>query len=153
MLTGPRPDAGEPSSVPPVELLRAGGQEAAIAGGIVTLVLVGVLARLLAGPVEPLGLPVLVALVATSSTSASYAVRARLTVLRALGEVRARLGAPLHPGVPWPPVGSDAALPERLLNREFRRLIGAAYRCHDLSSNALAWAFVSVVVLVVWLLI
>ncbi|MBA9006199.1 hypothetical protein [Thermomonospora cellulosilytica] len=153
MLTRPKPAAGEPRPGSPADLLRAGGQDAAIAGGILTLVLAGVLVRLLAGPVEPLGLPVLLALVATSLTSASYAVRTRLTILRTLGEIRARIGAPLHPGVPWLPTGSDTALPERLLRREVRRLVGAAYRCHDLSLNALLWAFASVVLLVIWLLI
>lgn len=113
LRTGPKPGTGEPPSGPPFDLLRAGGQEAAIAGGRGDLgaVLVGVLIRLLSGPVEPLGLPVLLVLTVASSISASCAVRARLTALRALGEVRTRLGAPSIPGCPGCPSGRTLRCP------------------------------------------
>jgi hypothetical protein len=145
--------AGEPQE-PLAELLRAGGQDAAIAGVILTMVLATVMARLLAGPgMDPLGVPVLLGMTGTFLTSATFAVRTRLTILRTLGEVRARIGAPLDPGVPWLPAGSHAAIGERELHRELRRLVGAARRCHDLSLNALVWALVTIPLLAIWLLI
>ncbi|SEG64673.1 hypothetical protein SAMN04489712_10845 [Thermomonospora echinospora] len=151
-LTGGEPAEGPQDS--PAELLRAGGQDAAIAGVILTLVLVAVMARLLAGPgMGPLGVPVLLGMTGTFLTSATFAVRTRLTLLRALGEVRARIGAPLDPGVPWLPTGSHAAIGEQEMRRELRRLVGAAYRCHDLSLNALVWALATIPLLVVWLLL
>ncbi|HEX2314432.1 MAG TPA: hypothetical protein VHJ17_11885 [Thermomonospora sp.] len=153
MLTRPRPAAGEPRPESPADLLRAGGQDALVAGAVLTVVLAGAVVNLALGRGTGLpGLLVLPGLAATFTASAVYAVRARLLILRTLGEVRARIGAPLDPGVPWTPAGSHGALDERAVRREIRRLVGAAYRCHGLSLNALLWAAVTVVLFVVWLL-
>ncbi|ACY97756.1 MULTISPECIES: hypothetical protein [Thermomonospora] len=133
------------------ELLRAIGRDVAATGAILTLVLAGLLVRLPAGPaLDPLGLPILLAEVGAFLISAGYAVRTRVVIRRALERLRERSGAPLHPGVPWEPLGSSAALDERELRRELRHLVSTACRCHDLSLNALVWALITGLLAVLW---
>lgn len=160
MLTSPRPAGEEPGPMTPAgllaaagPLLRTSGQGATAAGVILTLVAFGVIGRFTTGPaVHPLGLVVFAAMCGSFVTAGALAVRARLTLLRALGEIRVRIGAPLDPGVPWTPAGSYGRLREEVFHRELQRLIGAAYRGHDLSLHALLWALATALLFLVWLL-
>ncbi|MFB4318718.1 hypothetical protein [Actinomadura sp. 21ATH] len=130
-------------------LLRLCGQDAAIAVALLAVVAAGVLTQLAAaGSVLPL--PLLVPVAGPFAMAAGYAVRARRTMVSALAAVRAGTGAPLDPTVPWTPAGLTAGLPPDVRDVELRRLLGAAYRCCDLSWHAVVWAVGASVAFVLW---
>lgn len=146
-----RPGSGE-EPVPLGDLLRVSGQDAAFAGLILVMTVFGTVARLLTG-VSPAALAALVPLAGGLGVSGALALRARLILLRTLGDVRVHIGAPLDPRVPWTPTGSYAPVEVDVLRRELQRLVGAVYRCHDLALNALIWALGTFLFFLVWLLL
>jgi hypothetical protein len=128
-------------------LLRLCGQDAAIAAVLLALVAAGVLTQLVAGTIP---LVLLAPVVAPFAVSAGFAVRARRTMVSALGAVRAGTGAPLDPGVPWTPFGLAADVAPDVRDAELRRLLGAAYRCAELSWQAVVWGVVTSVAFILW---
>ncbi|MFI0356447.1 hypothetical protein [Actinomadura sp. 9N407] len=118
-------------------LLRLCAHDAAIAAMLLTLVAAGVITQMVAGVIP---LVLLTPVVGPFAMAASLAVRARRTMVSALGAVRAGTGAPLDPGVPWTPFGLSADVEPRVRDAELRRLLGAAYRCAELSWQAVVWA-------------
>lgn len=73
-----------------------------------------------------------------------WVVRARSMVVRALGDLRIRTGAPVQ-RVPWTAVGIDRPFEAVALGRELRNLLGAAYGCCRYSEIAVAWSVVTLV--------
>ncbi|MEW2359334.1 hypothetical protein [Spirillospora sp. NPDC029432] len=128
-------------------LLRLCGQDAAIAVALLAVVAAGVLTRMPAG-VLPLLL--LVPVAGPFAMAAGYVVRARRTMVSALAAVRAGTGAPLDPTVPWTPAGLAAGPAPGVRDVELRRLLGAAYRCCDLSWHAVVWAVGTSAAFVLW---
>ncbi|MEU6036539.1 hypothetical protein ABZ801_14125 [Actinomadura sp. NPDC047616] len=135
-------------------LLRTCGQDAAVAAAVLVLVLVGVLTQLAhgGGRLGVLPLVLLAPVAVTFTMSAGLAVRSRLTVVAALGEIRGRTGAPLDPGVPWTPFALGTALDGRVLDEELRRLLAAAHRCCELAWQAVVWGVATAVLCVCWTL-
>ncbi|WP_146150262.1 hypothetical protein [Actinomadura rubrobrunea] len=135
-------------------LLRACGQDAAVAAIVLILVLVGAATQLAhgGGRLGALQLALLAPVAAASAGSAALAVRSRLVLVAALGTARGRTGAPLDPGVPWTPFASGSALDRRARDEELRRLLAAAYRCCDLAWRAVVWAAAAAVLFVCWTL-
>jgi hypothetical protein len=85
-------------------------------------------------------------------TSVTLVAHSRRTLVRALGEARMRIGAPLDPAVPWVPASFRTPLTSTVLDVELRKLIGAAHRCCDLSYRALWWATMTLLLFVFWTL-
>ncbi|GLZ13905.1 hypothetical protein Acsp04_41400 [Actinomadura sp. NBRC 104425] len=135
-------------------LLRTCGQDAAVAAAVLAVVLLGVLAQVAhgGGRLGVLPLALLVPVAVTFAVSAGLAVRSRLMVVAALGEIRGRTGAPLDPGVPWTPFALGTALDGRVLDEQLRRLLAAAHRCCELAWQAVVWAVATAVLYVCWTL-
>jgi hypothetical protein len=100
-------------------------------------------------PVRLLLLPVVIACFGTSATLVALS---RRTLVRALGETRMRVGAPLDPAVPWTPNSSRTPLSGEVLDTELRKLVGAAHRCCELAFRALWWATLTLIWFVFWTL-
>ncbi|MFD0903950.1 hypothetical protein [Actinomadura sediminis] len=149
---GPRPEPPEDLLGQACALVRLCGQDAAMAAVLLTLVLVGTVTRLAAGPPGAAALALLPVLAGSFATSASLAVRSRRTMVAVLGEVRGRTGAPLDPSVPWTTFASAAALDAGVRDRELRRLLSAAHRCGELSWRAVAWGVTTAVLFLFWTL-
>lgn len=156
MVTAFRPGQGEatPEDIlgHACALVRLSGQDAAIAAVFLALVLVGTVTRLAAGLPGVAAMALLPVVAGAFAVSAAYAVRSRLTLVSALGEVRGRTGAPLDPGVPWTPFASSAALDERVRDAQLRRLLSAAHRCGELSWLAVSWAVATSALFLFWTL-
>ncbi|MFA1551193.1 hypothetical protein [Actinomadura chokoriensis] len=133
-------------------LVRLCGRDSAVAAVVLALVLTGTVSRLAAGLPGLAALALLPVLAGSFAVSAGYAVRSRRTLLSVLGDVRARTGSPLDPGVPWTPFGSAIALDDRVRDVELRRLLSAAHRCGELSWQAVAWAAATSVLFLFWTL-
>lgn len=137
-------------------LLRDSGRDALMVGAILLMITVGVITRLAGGAELDLLRALLLAGTAVPAVVAAVlVVRSRQTLLRALGEVRVRLGAPIDPRAPWTPRDwEELPIPdEETVRRETRRVLGAAYRCYDLTWSALPWALAAVAAFLVWTLV
>lgn len=161
MLTSPRPAEEEPEPITADGLLtdarwllRESGQDTAVVGLILTLIAFGVIGRFGAGlTLSPVRSILLLVLIGGFLIAGSLALRARLTLVRTLGDIRVRVGAPIDPGVPWTPLGTHGEVGEDVLRRELQRLIGAAHRSLNLAVNALVWSLVTALVFLLWLLV
>ncbi|QKW36660.1 hypothetical protein HUT06_23705 [Actinomadura sp. NAK00032] len=150
----PGPDREKPEELlgHACELVRLSGRDSAVAAVFLALVLAGTASRLAAGLPGLPALALLPVLAGAFAVSAGYAARSRRTLLAVLGEVRARTGSPVDPGVPWTPFGSAAVLEDRVRDAELRRLLAAAHRCGELSWQAVAWAVATSVLFLFWTL-
>lgn len=156
MLTEPTPIEEDPAGATlagATSLLRDSGRDVVIVGVILVMILVGVITRLIGGAeLSPPRLLLLAGLAGPYTMSTVLVVRSRLTLLRTLGEVRVQLGAPIDPRAPWT-MNDWEELPDyATFLRETRRMLGAAYRCYDLSGSAMLWALAASAVFLVWTL-
>lgn len=132
-------------------LMRESGREAVVAVVILLAVLMGVVGLLPGGMGFPVVGPVLLlSMSVTFATSAALACRSRQTMVRALAELRMRIGAPVDPQAPWTSLGAEPPPGEDALWREVRRLIGAAWLCAELAWRAVVWALVTGVIFIFW---
>ena len=145
--TRPRSESPEDLLGHACTLLRLCAQDATIAALLLAMVAVGVLTQVVAGTIP---LVLLIPVAGPFAISANFAVRARRTMLAALGAVRAGTGAPLDPGVPWTPVGLGSGVAPGVRDIELRRLLGAAYRCAELSWQAVVWGAVTAMGFLLW---
>jgi hypothetical protein len=148
----PGPDREKPEDIlgHACTLVRLCGRDSAIAAVFLAVVLAGTSARFAAGVPGLAALALLPVLAGSFAISAAYAVRSRRTLVSVLGEVRGRTGSPVDPGVPWTPFASSAALDERVRDAELRRLLSAAHRCGELSSQAVTWSVTTAVLFIFW---
>lgn len=138
------------------ELARQSAQDARTAGVFLLVVLVGLTGEL-SGGVSFHGaglarLPLLAAVLASFAVSVTLVVRSRAALLRALGELRSRIGAPVDPAAPWTLSTLDAPITAAVLDRELRRLVGATHRCCALAAQAQAWAGTTGLLFAFWTL-
>jgi hypothetical protein len=139
------------------ELVRESAQDARTAGVFLLVVLVGVMGQLADGRALVSGpglvrLPLLLAVIGSFGIAVAQMIRSRVTLLRALAEVRGRIGAPLDPSVRWTPYASRTPLTSEVLDRELRQLVSTAHRCCELAGQAQAWAGVTGLLFVFWTL-
>ncbi|WP_153539585.1 hypothetical protein [Actinomadura macrotermitis] len=148
---GPRADDGPGDLLGHAcALVRLCARDAMIAATLLALVVVGVTAQLAAGRTGVLALVSLTVVGAAFSVAASCVLRARRTLVTALGAVRGRTGAPLDPGVPWTPFALGTALDNGVRDVELRRLLAAAHRCCELSWQAVNWAVITSGLCLLW---
>jgi hypothetical protein len=135
------------------ELARMSAQDALTAGVYLLVVLVGVMSQLAGGGTAVVRLALLVPVAACFAVSAGLVVRSRIMLVRALGELRRRTGAPLYPFTPWTPYASGAPLTSAAFEHELRQVVSAAGRCCALAGQATAWAAATGLLFVFWTLI
>jgi hypothetical protein len=156
---GPREDEsntkepGAESLAAAAELARMSAQDGLIAGVYLLVVLIGVMSQLVGGGTAIVRLALLVPVIACFSVTLGLVIRSRLTLARALGELRRRTGAPLHPFTPWTSYASGAPLSLAAFERELRQVVSAARRCCALAGQAEAWAAATGLLFVFWTLI
>jgi hypothetical protein len=159
-VTGGQPqdlDDGRAALATASELAHTSAQDARIAEVFLLVVLVGVMGQLADGRSLFSGeglvrLPLLMAVIVSFAVAVTQVVRSRVTLLRALGEVRTRIGAPLDPSAPWTRHADRDALTPEVLDRELRRLVANAHRCCELAGQAQAWAGITGLMFVFWTL-
>ncbi|HEY7483475.1 MAG TPA: hypothetical protein VH912_03350 [Streptosporangiaceae bacterium] len=138
------------------DLARQSAQDARTAGVFLVIVLVGVTSELATGVsfhgTGLVRLPLLASVLASFAVSVTLVARSRVALLRALGELRSRIGAPVDPSAPWTPSTLDAPITAAVLDRELRRLTGAAHRCCALAAKAQAWAATTGLLFAFWTL-
>lgn len=135
------------------ELVRMSAQDALTAGVYLLVVLVGVMSQLLGGGTAIMRLVLLLPLGASFGVSLALVIRSRVTLSRALSELRRRTGAPLHPFTPWTPYASTVRLTPAAFEHELRQLVSAATRCCALAVQAESWAAATGLLFVFWTLI
>ncbi|HEU5161102.1 MAG TPA: hypothetical protein VFU43_29160 [Streptosporangiaceae bacterium] len=140
------------------ELVRMSAQDALTAGVYLLVVLVGVLGQLsglgaLGAGTALVRLLVLAGVTACFAVSLTLVIRSRVTLARALGELRRLTGAPYYPFTPWSTRASAERLTSAAFERELRQLMSAAGRCSALAGQATAWAAATGLLFVCWTLI
>jgi hypothetical protein len=134
------------------ELARMSAQDALTAGVYLLVVLVGVMSQLIGGAAI-VRLAQLMPVAACFAVSLALVIRSRLTLARALGELRRGTAAPVYPFTPWTPYASTVPLISAAFEHELRQLVSAAGRCCALAGQAEAWAAATGLLFVFWTLI
>lgn len=146
-------ERAEESLAAAAELARMSAQDALTAGVFLLVVLVGVMSQLIGGRTPVLRLALLVPVAVCFAVSLALVIHCRLTLVRALAELRRRTGAPLYPFPPWTPYASAVPLTSAAFERELRQLVSAAGRCCAIAGQAEAWAATTGLLFVFWTLI